>query len=103
MELDQLTKNTIQAEFIQALKNEGLIVVPKDSYNQQMEVKALLKKEYLSPYCIAKSQLIPKVTTVQTVYNMILRGDIHHTEWFYDKKGNYQVITSALKRLRNED
>lgn len=91
------------AEF---LKDEGLLLVPEtlaqisaDIYVHQHK---LLKKKTITPYLIAKFNLIPGVKTIRTVKTMTEDGRIGKDEFFIDTNGRMKISTSAIKRLRNE-
>lgn len=105
--IDPYQKEALQREFIEAIDARGLILVSRPLAIHMLQLEkmhtALLKKKYLSPYQIAKHQLIPGKTTARTIKNMIVDGRIADGEWFLDKKGNYQVMTFAIKRLRNDE
>ena len=84
------------------LKANNLIVVPKDAYKQQQEANSLLKQKSLTPYMIIKHGLLPGVSNLKTIKNMVLDGRIGVNENYKDENGKWFIMTSAIKRLRDE-
>jgi hypothetical protein len=99
-------REVLQREFITAIKHSGLVLVPNDVAQHSMEFLKqqhdVMKCKYVSPYKIAKYKLLPGVTHLQTVKNMIDDGRIAPDEWFKDEADKIQILTTALKRLRHE-
>ena len=100
------TREVLTREFISAIKLSGLVLVPSEVGAAGLDVvkqhQQLLKKKYLSPYKIAKAKLLPGVTHLNTIKNMIADGRIDQDEWFKDADGKTQVLSIAIKRLRHE-
>lgn len=73
--LDPHTREAISREFIQAIDDHGLLLVPNHigmaTLKLIKEQDQLLKQKYLTPYQIAKHELIPGKTTLKTIKNMI--------------------------------
>ena len=103
--LDPKITTALRREFITAIKDEGLVLVPKHIgehaltfYKKQQD---LLKKKAVTPYQIANYNLLPGVTNLKTIKNMIADGRITTDESFKQDNKVF-VLTEALKRLRNE-
>lgn len=103
-ELDTYTLTAAKREFIQAIKDENLMLIPAEYGAHVMELVAvqnrLLKHKSISAYKVAKYRLIPNVTTVRTVKNMVADGRISAMHAFKDASGKLQIMTSAIKLLR---
>jgi len=103
--LDPHTREAIRREYIQAIKDQGLILVPDHVGLKALEImkeqEQLLKHKHLTPYQIAKHGLIPGITTLKTIKNMIADGRIGTNEWYLDAGGKYHILTQAIKRLRH--
>lgn len=104
--LDATTRAAIKREFIDAIKAEGLVLVPEAVAGLAVDVfvkqKKLLSRKTLTPYTIAKFQLVPGVKSLKTIKHMALDGRISKNEFFIDASGKMQILTMAIKRLRNE-
>lgn len=106
LQLDIKTKQAVQAEFINALRNEGLILVPEKYAHMVAELEKkqyqALKAKTITPYKIAKLSLIPGANSIKTITDMIADGRIGVNEWFKDANNKTYVMVSAVKRLRDE-
>ncbi len=104
-ELDTYTLTAAKREFIQAIKDENLVLIPAEYGPHVMELintqTRLLKNKSVSAYKVAKYRLIPNVTTVRTVKNMVADGRISPMHAYTDADGKLQIMTSAIKLLRN--
>ena len=104
MELDQKVIDRLKSEFISAIKDEGLVLVPeqvgKFATKFSLKQKALLKQKSVTPYQIANYDLISGVTSLKTIKIWIREGKIKADEW-YKTGEKYFVITEALKRLND--
>lgn len=104
--IDPIQKELLQREFITALKDAGLVLLPKAAaeYGTDFLVKQkiALSKTAITPYKIAKLKLIPGVKTLKTVKDMINDGRIGVNEFYTDSSGKTYVLTAAVKRLRND-
>ena len=102
MEIDPKITTAIKREFITALKDEGLVLIPHEAgpfvvtfFKKQ---QSLLKRKCVTPYQIANYKLIPGINNITTIKNWIDNGKITADEWFM-RDGKYYVLTSAVKRL----
>lgn len=104
-EIDHITREVVQKEFIEALKVNGLMVAPKELVLNGIDLRKdqdlQLKKSYLSAWSIEKYKLLGG-KSANTVKNMVKDGRIKSHECFQDKNGVLQIMTSAIKRLNNE-
>lgn len=94
-------REIIQREFIAALRNEGMVVVPKFVVEFEKRKMMLLKRKSITPFMIEKYKLLNGVTR-KTVMNMIKDGRIRTGEWYKDSRGITYVLTMAIKRINNE-
>jgi len=82
--IDPYTREAIQREYIEALREAGLVVLPNSLAAEALllikDRETLLKQKHLTQYQIAKAHLIPGKTTAQTIKNMISDGRITKDE-----------------------
>lgn len=104
MGFDSKTSEQIRGEFISALKEEGLILIPQEVgpaaisfYRKQQN---LLKQTSVTPYQIANYGLIPGIRSLKTIMNWIGSGKISRDEWYKEGDKTY-VLTEAINRLNN--
>lgn len=100
-------RQEIVDEVIASLEAKGLVLVPASELNNIERLKAeqrLLSRTKLTPYQIAKFGLIPGVKSMETIKNMSTDGSgrLGKHDHYTDKDGKHWVMTSAIKRLRNE-
>ena len=98
-------REALKREFITALKDSGLVWVSKDVAEHGVAFLAkqddLLKQKTITPYMVAKYKLLPGVTHLQTVKNMVADGRIRKGEWLLDADEKLQILTYAIKRIRD--
>lgn len=104
-QLDPYTLSTAKAEFIQAIKDENLVLIPAEYGPHVAELitqqNQLLKQKAISAYKVAKYRLIPKATTVRTVKNMVADGRISKMHAYKDDKDKLYIMSAAIRLLRN--
>lgn len=103
--MEAFDRKKIVREVLEDLISEGYAVVPNSvlkDINQNEKVKSLLSLKKLTPYQIAKFQLIPGVTSIPTVKKMTVDGRIGKKE-FYFECYKMCIIPNAIKRLRGEN
>jgi len=92
-------------EFLETLKNHGLIIVSAREFELQKELhrKRLMKRKALTLTEIASNKLLP-VNTSKGVNDWILSGKIKPTEWYREATGKKRIMVStlAIKRLGYE-
>lgn len=91
-------------EVIEALEEKGFVVVLASELNEFARKKLearLLSQKSLTPYQIANFELIPNVKSLDTVKNMCKDGRIGPYEHYKDANGKWQVLSTAVKRLRH--
>jgi len=102
--IDPEQREVLQREFIAALHDAGLVVVPKYLSVKAVDVekrkRELLQQRSVTTYEIEKYKLLPR--TRATVLNWVAKGVIKKGEWYKDDKGVTRVLTIAIKRLNNE-
>lgn len=104
MEFDPTLKTAIRREFIEAIKEEGLLLVPYEVGHHVITIykrqQSLMKQKAVTPYQIANYKLIPGITSIKTIRNWIDSGKIRDYEW-YMKGKKYYVLTEAVRRLND--
>lgn len=100
-------RKQIVDEVIASLEERGLILVPASDLDDIKRKKAeqrLLDRTKLTPYQIAKFKLIPGINSVRSVKHMATDGSgrLGKYDHFIDNGGKWWVLSSAVKRLRNE-
>lgn len=93
------------SEFIETLKQQGLVIVSMAEHEAAKDYaqKRAMKKKSLSTKEISDLELLGKVNK-KTIQRWIDSGKIKSGEW-YPESGplkTIMVMTSAVKRLRNE-
>lgn len=103
IKLSPQTIAEINHAFVSTLIDQGLVLMPEKFTAAVLLVfekrKMLLAKKTVTPYQIAKYNLLDFPVTSDTVRNMIKDGRITAKEVYKDAKGHNQILTSALKRL----
>ena len=102
--MEAVERKKIVREVLEDLIAEGYAVVPNSvlkDINQKAKVNSLLSLKKLTPYQIAKFELIPGITSIDTVKNMTTDGRIGKKE-FYKEGDKMYIIPAAIKRLRGE-
>ena len=103
-EYDPYTLTAAKREFIQAIKDENLILIPAEYGEVVFDVvkkqQSLLKHKAVSAYMVAKYKLIPNVNTLRTIKNMVADGRISASECYHDASGKLHIITNYIKRVR---
>jgi predicted transcriptional regulator len=96
-ELDKLIDR-----FMNRLEQNNQIIVNRTDYAAADELKKLqtklLKKSAVTPYELAKSQLLP-YTTIQGI---LKSKKWHPGELYKTSSGKWMVTTCAIKRLRSK-
>ena len=98
-------RKKIVDEVIEALEAKGLVLVPASELDDMQKRKAeqrLLSRTKLTPYQVIKFDLLPGVKSIKTIKNMAEDGRFGKYEYLIDSNGKHWVLTSALKRMRNE-
>lgn len=89
-------------DFMQHLKHNNLIIVPKDTWCKDADLRVLkskmLRKKALTIQQIVKAELLP-VTTRNSVVNWINNQTILPTETFESSNGVTMILTTAVIRL----
>ena len=92
----------LQKNFIEALKNEGLVLVPehvaKYSLGFYEKRRQLLTRIMVTPYEVVKWDLLNGVKSIKTVKNMIKDYRIGVKEHL-QKDGKLYILTNAIKRI----
>lgn len=105
MVIDPKQKQAIQQEFIQALTDAGLVIMPYSvgmyASNFYKEQQKLLRQKSVTAYQIAKWQLLPGVKSIKTVKNMVKDGRIAAGESYVNTHGVQCILTTAIKRLQD--
>ena len=104
--IDPVQRAILQREFITAIKDAGLVLMPKQIANELFDLKtkqqkALLKKT-ITPYKVARLKLIEGVGTTNGVKNYITRNAVADVDYYSDSNGKLQILTTALKRIIHE-
>lgn len=95
------------SEFMDHLKANDLVIVKRgellDSARINLELMQadFLKRKYLSCSEIIKAKLLP-LKSDEGIRHWIKRGVIHEDEIFYTSTNRLRILTSAIKRLRND-
>lgn len=95
------------SEFMDHLKANDLVIVSRkdllDSARIDLDLKRydLLQKKDISIKEIVDAKFLP-VTTKAGVRNWITDGRFKELEVFKNTAGQIRILTSAIKRLRNE-
>ncbi|MGE5944091.1 MAG: hypothetical protein ACM31G_07110 [Flavobacteriales bacterium] len=103
----KLDNDTFNA-FADILKQRGLIVVPQNEFENKAwynKRSNLLRKKWLTPYEIAKFELLDTKPTLKTIKNMITEGRILKHETYIDESGKIpkvMVSRQAIERLNNK-
>lgn len=101
---DTLSKVSVK-DIIEALKIEGLVLVPKTYMDSFINVKEAqlqaLTTRHISSYRVAKLKLINGITTNLGVKQLMKRDFVLDQDYYIDDKGIMQVLTSTIKTLRN--
>lgn len=88
---------------IERLSEKGMVLVSADIADEALKLQRaktkLMRRAKLTPYEISKFRLLPGVTSINTVNNMIADGRILEDEVFVDKSGKRYVIKAAIERL----
>jgi len=96
------------SQFVNHLKQEGLIIVSREDYEQKINFnevrlvqlqKKLLSKENLTIKQIVKGQLLP-VKTRQSINNWIDKGVFADDEVFKSKDGSIRIVMCVVNRIR---
>lgn len=98
-------ENVIVNKVIKSLEEKGLVVTTAahlENLERQKTINRLLSRTKLTPYQIAKFKLIPGVSSLKTVKNMAQDGRLKKHEHYTDSTGKHFVLTTAVKRLRDE-
>jgi hypothetical protein len=95
-------------EFMDHLKVNDLVIVKRgellDSTRINLELMQaeFLKRKHLSCGEIVKAQLLP-LKSDEGVRHWIKNGRICEDEYYYTTTNRLRILTSAIKRLRNEN
>ena len=96
------------ADFINTLKNEGLIIVSREDYEHKINFKEvrlrnfqkkLLEKDSLTIKEIVKGELLP-VKTRQSINNWIDKGYFQDDMVFKGPDGLIRIVTIDIVRIR---
>lgn len=105
-EFDPHTVTALRREFIQAIRDEKLILIPAEYgdlvFNTVKKQQDLLSQKAITAFKVARYNLIPNCTTIRTLKNMVVDGRISKHERYYDTSGKLYIMTNAIKRLRDE-
>lgn len=98
-------RKKIVDEVIAQLTANGMVLVPASQLaeiDRRKTVNRMLSRQKLTPYQIIKFDLLPGVKSIKTIKKMATDGRLGKYEHVIDASGKHWILTSAIKRLRNE-
>lgn len=97
-----MSSQEFKENLIDLLKAEGLILVPNRAGHYAVEFfekkRQLMSRTMVTPYQVAKWDLLNGVKSIKTVFNMIEDYRIREQETI-TKNGKCYVLTDAIKRI----
>jgi hypothetical protein len=101
--MTKIEQTAIVNSIVDGLAAKGLAVVPANLVEPAMALQKakdlLMKRGKVTPYEIAKFELLDGVKALKTIKNMVADGRIKKHEHFIDRSGKLYITTECINRL----
>jgi hypothetical protein len=103
--MNDIDRSIIVDDLVKGLAAKGLVVMPAvlvdDAVRLQKARVSVMRRSKVTAYEVVKFQLLPNVSSLNTVKNMVKDGRILAGENYRDSNGKLYITKIAIERLNS--